>query len=117
MRRTYGPERHPNKAALIRRRFPAIVAWASSVNHEGIPLDGSLWVRKLSGHVWRVSYLERGHFVRLRKIFGREEELVTLQAFFEHFIPEALAERYACPACDGDVTMPHSSDCNYARGN
>lgn len=125
VRRSHGPERNPERAARIHRRFSNIIAWAQAVDAEGEPLDGSFWVRKSTCRVWQVQWIEKlGTMVRIRLPGTRETELHSLDYLFEHFFPEhadaprgrnaldaAIAEeKKTCAACEGDVTFPHDHD-------
>lgn len=87
IRRTSGPERNPERAARIMKRFMTVVSWARAVDSEGFPLDGSYWVRKLTGRVWRVRYLI-GSEVRIHAPESNEDEMHSLAEFPKNFSPE-----------------------------
>lgn len=88
IRRVHGPERNPERAARIRTRFNKVVSWAKAVDAEGEPLDGSFWVRKATGRVWQVLYRESPDMVQIWIPGFKDQELHTLQGFFEAFQPE-----------------------------
>lgn len=113
IQRTQGCERNPERAARIRRRYAGVIAWAKAVDVDGVPLDRSFWVRKTTGRIWRVLYLEQfDTMVRIHLPGTSEEELISFPDFLLHFVPEGcpMPAPPKCHACDGDVTFPHNHE-------
>lgn len=141
LRRAFpGPDYQPARAVRIYNRWERVIRLAALLNEDGTPANGSCWQRKLSGRIWRV-WGRRDELIEIR-LMGRpkgttEQELVPLDYFLAHFQPEGLCGTCGglggvdsggvtpwgdgimvpCPACEGDVTFPHNSDCNHAPGN
>lgn len=76
--------------------------------------EGRHYCRKLTGYFWKVEAVNPNGTVAI-VLDGKHPER-ELVADKETFLRD-FEEDWNCPACEGDITSPHRSNCAYGTGN
>lgn len=89
--------------------------------------EGQVWRRKRTLFLWRIEAINPNETVSLKieQTGTDDREMMTVADFKEKFQDPAEPiffhdnnrSSFSCPACEGDITIPHQADCAYANGN